>query len=129
MNEGLEGKFIAEQETIATISPDRKYVGVSIKHSQNGWRFGMPLLLWGNRITKDKEKRCFGGYTTYLNHAERYAIDELRQHYEGAPDNVFRPDPASLGLNFMKINRKWDTVLVDAEIMRCYCIAAGIPMG
>lgn len=28
---------------------ERNYYAVSIKHSEHGWKFGMPLWLWGKR--------------------------------------------------------------------------------
>ena len=84
--------------------------------------------MWGDHITDDDEPRCFGGYTTNLDHAERYAVGDFERHCPGAPEGVFRPDPAPLNINFMKDNWKWDTVLVDAELMQHYCIAAELPM-
>lgn len=108
------------------ISPERKYVAVSVKHSRHQWKFGMPLIMWGTRTTDDAEPRLFGGYTMMLSSAERYAKGDFEKHYPNAPNGVFRPDPAPMDIGFMKENKEWDTVLVDAEQMRHYYIAAGI---
>jgi hypothetical protein len=57
---------------------ERKYLAVSIKHSEYKWKFGKPLILWGHR-TKDEEKRSFGGYTQFPNNAEVYSLQDWRE--------------------------------------------------
>lgn len=109
------------------MNPERKYVAVSIKHSEYKWKFGMPLVLWGYHITKDDDKRCFGGYTTYLDHAERYCLgDFARNGY--TPDVVKDDEPVPLEINFCKKWKKYDTVLVDAERYYHYCVGGDIAM-
>lgn len=100
------------------ISPDRKYVAVSIKHSEYGWKIGKPLTLWGYHITQDDEPRCFAGYTEVLEKAERYAIDDFRKHGY-FPDTV-RPEPVKFSADFCKRWREYDTVLMLAEDYAAY---------
>lgn len=33
---------------------ERKYVAVSIKHAERGWKFGKPCALWGYKHPSDK---------------------------------------------------------------------------
>ena len=56
---------------------DRKYIAVSIKHSEYS---GYPVLL-GRHRSKDNEKRCFSGYTDSIEKAELYSLDDFRQKY------------------------------------------------
>ena len=49
---------------------ERKYLAISIKHTEYGWKFGKPCVLWGYKQTKDDEKRCFADYTQYPEKAE-----------------------------------------------------------
>ncbi len=37
---------------------ERKYLAISIKHTEHGWKFGKPCVLWGYKRTADDEKRC-----------------------------------------------------------------------
>lgn len=36
------------------MNSERKYVAVSIKHAERGWKFGKPCVLWGYKHTSDK---------------------------------------------------------------------------
>ena len=104
----------------------RKYVAVSIKHTEYKWRFGMPCVLWGFKQTADDEKRCFSGYTYYLSKAERYALGELREHGYG---EIIKDDaPVPMSIDLCKKWKKYDTVLVDADTYRAYCVAACLAM-
>lgn len=42
---------------------NRKYIAISIKHTEYRWKYGKPCTLWGCCRTADDEKRCFSGYT------------------------------------------------------------------
>ena len=55
------------------ISRDRKYVIVCNKSS--GMWAGC-MLFWG-QLTRDDEKRSFGGYTTDVDKCERYTMEEI----------------------------------------------------
>lgn len=55
------------------ISPDRKYVIVCNEHA--GMWAGCALF-WG-QLTRDEEKRSFGGYTVGIDRCERYTMDEI----------------------------------------------------
>lgn len=105
---------------------ERKYIAVSIKHTEYGWKFGMPCVLWGYKQTKDDEKRCFADYTRYLSNAERYAIGEFEEH--GYGHSTVKPEPVKMEIGFCKKWRKFDTVLVDAEEYELYCKMCNIKM-
>lgn len=53
----------------------REYVIVCNEHKG---LFRGCLLFWGHR-TEDKEKRCFGGYTSNLDECERYTLEEIKE--------------------------------------------------
>lgn len=106
---------------------DRKYVAVSVKHTDHGWNFGMPMVLWGRKRTADNEKRCFSGYTTYLNNAELYALGDFKK--EGYWQDWIKDDaPLKLCVGFCKKYKEYDTVLVEAEQYESYCKAADLPV-
>lgn len=105
------------------IGPDRKYVALSIKHTEYHWKFGMACMLWGWHQTDDDEKRCFGGYTQYLNKAERYSMEEFLKKY--GEDIIYR-EPVHMSPDLCKRWKDYDTVLVDAEEYRLYCTVSGL---
>ena len=103
---------------------ERKYIAISIKHTEYKWKFGMPCVLWGWKQTKDDEKRCFSDYTVYPSKAERYALGEFKTH--GYDDNIKDDKPVPMSLDLCKKWSRYDTVLVDAEQYIVYCIMAGL---
>ena len=108
------------------MSNNRKYVAVSIKHTEYKWKFGMPCVLWGYHQTEDGEPRCFGGYTQHLNKAERYALGDFKRH--GYGEWTKDDEPVNLSVDFCKKWKKYDTVLVDASQYETYCIIADLPI-
>ena len=98
---------------------ERKYVAISIKHTEHKWFYGKPCVLWGYHQTKDDEPRCFAGYTEYLSCAERYALGEFEEH--GYSSNLIKPDPVEMSFDFCKKWKKYDTVLVRAADYAEYC--------
>ncbi len=111
------------------MNPDRKYVAISVKHTDSRWKFGMPCVLWGDmRPSADDERRRFGGYTMYLDRAERYAKDDFftlggyKTEY-----GVINPEPVKMCIGFRRKYKKWDTVLVEYDNYATYCKAASIP--
>lgn len=104
---------------------ERKYLAVSVKHSEYRWKYGMPCVLWGER-SKDGEARSFSGYTLYPEEAELYALDDF-DHY---PFGIIRQGPVALWGNtrFMKENHEWDTVLVFYDDYIQYCNVADLPL-
>ena len=106
------------------MSNNRKYVAVSIKHTEYKWKFGMPCVLWGFHQTEDGEPRCFGGYTLYLNKAERYALGDFKRH--GYGEWIKDDEPVNLSVDLCKKWRKDDAVLVDAEQYEAYCRIADL---
>lgn len=109
---------------------ERNLVAVSIKHSEYNfgvkWKFGMELVLWGDRKTSNNEPRAFAGYTRYLDCAERYSLqDWAESHYHNG--SVMKIDePVKLSFDFWKKYKNYDTVLVLEEDYRKYCEVAGI---
>ena len=109
------------------MSEDRKYVAISIKHTEYKWKFGMPCTLWGWHQTEDNEPRNFGGYTIYPSKAERYAIGDFKKH--GYPDGIIKDDePVRMTTDLCKKWKKYDTVLVDAEHYINYCKYSELPI-
>lgn len=103
---------------------DRKYVAVSIKHTEHKWRFGKSCVLWGYRHTSDDEPRCFSGYTSYLKYAERYSIGDFKKKGYGGIVKDNKPVPMSADL--CSKWRGYDSVLVDAEEYYNYCKMSGL---
>lgn len=94
---------------------NRKYLAVSLKHST-----GFPYTLWGYKRTKDDERRCYCDYTTDINKAELYSIEEFKNKY-GNPCGIFDYLPLSvneLKSNFGKLKKKYDTVFILEEEYR-----------
>lgn len=97
------------------ISPERKYVIVCNKHS-GGW--GGCMLFWGE-LTRDDEKRSFGGYTQGIDRCERYTLEETKgfspafavwhpgmtyKEFRECEDVVIEPENlAQLGLSTMQV--------------------------
>lgn len=108
------------------MNDSRKYVAVSIKHTEYRWKFGMPCWLWGFHQTADDEPRCFSGYTQYLKKAERYALGDFKEHGYGS--SVKDDEPVELSINFCKKWHEYDTVLVEAELYEVYCELADLPI-
>lgn len=106
---------------------DRNLVAVSIKHTEYGWKFGKPCVLWGRR-TKDEEKRSFSGYTQFPNNAEVYSLEDWQKSgYENAKWMKL-DEPVQMCIGFCKKYKQYDTVLVTLEQYLCYCKAAGLPL-
>ena len=108
------------------MNDSRKYIAVSIKHTEYRWKFGMPCYLWGFHQTADDEPRCFSGYTQYLRKAERYALGDFKEHGYGS--SIKDDEPVELSINFCKKWRDYDTVLVEAELYEVYCELADLPI-
>lgn len=106
------------------MNAERKYVAISIKHTEYKWKFGMPCTLWGWHCTEDDETRCFAGYTIYLEKAERYAIGEMRKHGYGT--EIKDDEAVPMSIDLCKKWKAYDTVLVDAEQYYHYCMMAGL---
>lgn len=88
---------------------DRKYVAISIKHTEYKWKFGSPCVLWGYKRTKDNEKRCFAGYTEDVKEAELYSVEEFIKQYG---TDICNPEPVKMCVDLCKRYRKFDTVLI-----------------
>lgn len=101
---------------------ERKYIAVSIKHTEHGWKFGMRCTMWGFRRTGDGEERCFGGYTENINTAELYSIEEFTRYYGS---DICKHEPVKMCIDFCKKYKEFDTVLVSEENMRTYYRACG----
>ena len=95
----------------------RKYIAISIKHTEYKWKFGLPCTLWGYHRTKDDEKRCFGGYTEDIRSAELYSIEEFIRHYG---PSICCPEPVKMSPNLCKKYKKYDTVLMLESDYQAY---------
>ena len=115
---------ISEQLRNEKIHPERKYVAISVKHSEHGWRFGKPLTLWGYHRTADDEERCFAGYTEVLSKAELYTIDDMSNH--GYNGNICRKEPVHMSYDFCEKWKRYDSVLMEVGEYWSYCTMSGI---
>lgn len=99
---------------------ERKYLAVSIKHSNGYWKYGKPLTLWGTRRSGDDEKRVFSGYTYYPKNAELYEAGAFVEH--GYPTDCIKEEPVKFTMDICRRWRKdYDTVLVlEEEILKYY---------
>ncbi len=123
------GKDRSESRKAPECDPDpeeRKYLAVSIKHTEWRWKFGDPCVLWGRR-TPPEGPRSFGGYTKYPRNAELYSLkDWARSWYAGS--GVMKIDePVHIGPNLCKKYRNFDTVLIAYDEYCGYCSAADLP--
>lgn len=106
---------------------ERNLVAVSIKHTINGWKFGMPCVLWGHR-TKDEEKRSFGGYTQFPNNAEVYSLEDWAKSGYNNSEWMKVDEPVQMCIGFCKKYKQYDTVLVPLEQYIGYCKCASLPL-
>lgn len=103
---------------------DRKYLALSVKHTEYKWKFGMPCWLWGKR-TADNEPRSFAGYTMFPEEAELYTLEEFADKYRC--EWMKTDAPVRLEIGFCKKYKKFDTVMVDYDDYITYCKAANLP--
>lgn len=96
----------------------RKYIAISIKHTEYKWKFGIPCTLWGYKRTDDNEERCFAGYTDNVNNAELYAIDDFKNH--GYDETICKSEPVKMCPSLCKKYNQYDTVLVLEEDYKAY---------
>lgn len=106
---------------------ERRYLAVSIKHTEYRWKFGEPCVLWGYR-TENNEKRSFGGYTTYPNHAELYSLEDWEKSSYYSSEIMKLDEPVRMEPKFCKKWKGYDTVLVDYEEYCGYCIMCCLPI-
>jgi len=107
---------------------ERRFLAISVKHSEYRWKFGMPLTLWGWHRTADDEPRCYADYTQYPNRAELYSMTEFEKQY-GNYFNLYKYDePVHISPDFCKKYRKFDTVFIDIDEYIGYCKCACLPL-
>lgn len=106
---------------------ERKYLAISIKHTEYKWKFGMPCILWGHR-TKDDEKRSFGGYTQYPNNAELYSLQDWADSWYSKAEWMKVDRPMHMEIGFCKKHKYYDTVLVPYDEYIEYCKCANLPL-
>ena len=104
----------------------RKYLAISIKHTEWKWKFGKPCVLWGWHQTKDDEKRCFADYTKYPNKAEVYSLQDWLD--SGYGSIIKRDEPVHMTIDLCKKYKNYDTVLIDKEEYIGYCKMARLPL-
>ena len=105
---------------------ERRYFAISIKHTEYGWKFGKPCVLWGHKQTQDNEKRCFSGYTEYPSKAEVYSIKDFID--SGYGSIIKTDEPVHMEIGFCKKWRKYDTVLIDKDEYIGYCKMCCLPI-
>jgi hypothetical protein len=105
---------------------ERKYLAISVKHTEYGWKFGKPCVLWGWHQTQDDENRCFAGYTEYVNKAEVYSLQDWLD--SGYGSIIKMDEPVQMEIGFCKKWKKYDTVLIDREEYIGYCKMFRIPL-
>lgn len=98
---------------------ERKYLAISIKHTEHGWKFGMPCVLWGYKQTADDERRCFADYTVFPNKAEVYSLQDWID--SGYGSIIKMDEPVHMEIGFCKKWKQYDTVLIDKEEYIGYC--------
>lgn len=106
---------------------ERNLVAISIKHTIYKWKFGKPCILWGHR-TKDEEKRSFGGYTIYPNHAEVYSLEDWAKSGYANAEWMKVDEPVHMSIDFCKKYKKYDTVIVPMEEYIGYCKMAELAL-
>lgn len=105
---------------------ERKYLAISIKHTEHGWKFGKPCILWGYKRTADDEKRCFADYTQFPNKAELYSLKDWQE--SGYGSIIKKDEPVHMEVDLCKKWEKYDTVLIDEEEYIGYCKMARLPL-
>lgn len=106
---------------------ERRYYAISIKHTIYGWKFGKACCLWGYHKTGDDEPRCWSGYTNYPDKAEVYSIEDWENSSYGR--TYFKIDaPIRMSHDLCQKYKKYDTVLIDVDEYRAYCIMSGLAM-
>jgi hypothetical protein len=105
---------------------ERRYLAISIKHTEWNWRFGKPCTLWGWKQTKDDEERCFADYTVYPNKAELYSLQDWLD--SGYGSIIKMDEPVHMEIGLCRKWKKYDTVLIDKEEYIGYCIMHGLPI-
>lgn len=105
---------------------ERKYLAISIKHTEHGWKFGKPCVLWGYKRTADDEKRCFADYTQFPNKAELYSLQDWRN--SGYGSIIKMDEPVHMEVNLCKTWKHYDTVLIAEEEYIGYCKMARLPL-
>ena len=105
---------------------ERKYLAISIKHTEWRWRFGKPCVLWGYKKTKDDERRCFADYTQYPEKAEIYSMQDWKD--SGYGSIIKMDEPVHMEINLCKKWKQYDTVLIDQEEYIGYCKMSRLPL-
>jgi hypothetical protein len=97
------------------MNTDRKYIAISIKHSAHS----KSPVLWGSRgKSANGEMRCFSDYTTDINKAELYSIEDFQKAYGKAIDWIKCDEPVKMCFDYVKRYKSHDTVLVDESELR-----------
>jgi len=102
----------------------RKYIAISIKHSQRGLQ-NCPsepkvgrYTLWGTKRTEDNGERCFAGYTDDFKTCELYSLADFQNSYGNG--DIKCDEPVTMVAQLCRRWKNKDTVLVDADEYQ-YC--------
>lgn len=113
----LKKKIQRLEQAHNEVKSERKYLAISIKHTEYNWSFGKPCVLWGHRRTEDIEDRCFAGYTEDIHSAELYSIKEFLDKYGS---EICCPYPVKMRLNLCEAYSEYDTVLMLESDYQAY---------
>ena len=108
------------------MNEERKYLAISIKHTEWNWKFGKPCVLWGWKQTKDEEKRCFADYTQYPNKAEIYSLQDWLD--SGYGSIIKMGEPVHMESDLCKNWKSYDTVLIEKDEYISYCKLCNLPL-
>lgn len=95
----------------------RHYIAISIKHSVYDKRDGK-YILWGDRRTKDDEKRCFAGYRKDIDTCELYSLNDFQEKYSNGC--VKYDEAVPMKIDLCKRYKQYDTVLVEIDDYKKY---------
>ena len=103
---------------------ERKYIGISIKHSIGGTERSPKepkdgrYTLWGYGPTADDEKRCFSGYTSNADKCEIYSLEDFQKSYGNS--YIKCDEPVKMCATLCEKYKQFDTVLVDIDDYKAY---------
>jgi hypothetical protein len=91
---------------------DRRYVALSIKHSQD-----RGLAWWGRSRTEDDEERCYSGYVSDPEEAEVYDLKEFEEAH-GLSGTCYLYAPIVPTRDILKRYKSFNTVFMTLDDAR-----------
>jgi len=106
---------------------ERKYIGISIKHSMRGIQNcpsepkNYSYTLWGYGPTPDDSERCFSGYTGNIDKCEVYSLEDFQKSYGNG--YIKCDEPVKMCAGLCRKYKKYDTVLVDMDDYKSFILS------